>query len=243
MAALPLLAATGASLAVWFLLRAAFGRQLDRARPLRQRQAPGPSVPPSPNGAHRAIFVATVLGLLVGLAGLGWWQTIAFALIAQRGAVLGKQLAASREQAELAAELPIVWLLFAACQQAGLSLRQSVHVLADRLGGRAGRCLQQVHSALAAGHGLLQAGRTAGTDTEFARGWELLVRAEAVGSPVGPLLRRLAAQAAAEQRWQRQAALARLPLWLTVVSVCCFMPGVLVVTVLPQVLGFIAQMS
>lgn len=243
MAAWRLLAAASVGAAIWLVLQPLLARQLDRSRQLRQWQQRVLTADNVTGRGHGWMALAIGLGVLLGLTGLGWWQTVALAIVAFRGPALLAQAAANREQEQLAVQLPTVWLLFAACQQAGLGVRQSVKVLADGLTGSAGACLAAVQTALAAGQPVWAAGRAAGGASEFLHGWELLVRAEALGSPVGPLLRRLAAQAAAELRWRRQAALARLPLWLTIISVCCFLPGVLVVTVLPQVLSFMAQMG
>lgn len=239
--AIIVLAATSAGVAVWLSLQPVLGRQLDHSRALRLWQR---GVPDAKGDVRRQQWLAAAIiaGVLLGLAGLGWWQALALILAAWNGSGLSATAAARRDEAALSTELPTVWLLFAACQQAGLSLRQSLHVLSDGLTGSAGRRLRAVQTAVASGQSLQQAAQAAGHAGEFRRGWDLLVRAEAMGSPVGPLLRRLAAHAADEQRWQRQALLARLPLWLTLVTVCCFLPGVLIVTVMPQVLSFIAQM-
>lgn len=235
-----LVAAAAAGLAIWLGLQPRLARQLETARTLRVWQHRSPAG--SGAGTSRWFVAAAVAGTLLGLAGFGWWQGPLLVFAVQRATRVAETVARQREQASLTAALPTLWLLFAACQQAGLGLRQSVRVLAEALSGSAGRRLQAVHTALAAGHSLAAAGQTAATEDRFQRGWGLLVRAEAAGSPVGPLLRRLAAEAAAEQRWLRQAQLARLPLWLTLVTVFCFLPGVLVMTVLPQLLFFMTQM-
>lgn len=193
-------------------------------------------------GATAVALVLTAVRLLGGGGVPGW----ALAALAAAG-ILGPRLwlgaQASRHQAAVARELPRVAGLLALGTESGLELLEAIRLAAPLSPGPVGEALGRAMAEMDAGRETVPAlravaARVGGPETRaFVAS---VVQGLELGAPVARVLRTLADSLVTKRRQTLEARINSLSLRLTVVTVTLFVPALLVLTVLPNLLVFLA---
>lgn len=171
---------------------------------------------PSP----QVVLAAMVAGALLP----GWWEGRA-------------QRARSRE---LAADLPQLLDFLVVCQQAGLNLRGSLEKGARAVGGRLGGEVRTLLDTVPPARLLAELGERYGCQELKVLGGALR-QGELLGLPLADVLRAQAEGLREARRRRVQAAAATAPLKLSLCTVCLFLPAVLALVLVPQLLLFLSR--
>lgn len=172
--------------------------------------------PPAPH----VVLTAMVAGSLLP----GWWEARA-------------RRARSRE---LASDLPQFLDIVVVCQQAGLNLRGSLEKGARAVGGRLGSELRAVLDAVPPARLITELGERYGCQELKVLGGALW-QGEVLGLPMADVLRAQAEGLREAHRRRVQAAAATAPLKLSLCTVCLFLPAVLALVLVPQLLLFLSR--
>ncbi len=191
-----------------------------------------------------------ILGAMAGVTTTGYlaldgnWRPVA-PLIAAAAAfqlpALWLDRRANTRQAQILEDVPGMLDLMVVCTDAGLNLPQALAVTAGRtpgpLGAELRRCLQQTEAGTPMAEALrLMAARSGLPDLEALT--NAVVRADNLGTPITQLCRDQAQQARWRKRNRIEARIATVPLKLTLVTVFFFLPVLLVLTVVPNLISF-----
>ena len=237
-------AAGSAALAVAVLLGRHDDGRLGRALP----PAP-PAVRPSgrlpPAGA-----ACTLAGVAVALLVTGWAGLVVGSALALAGPrLLGRLEPAGRraEREQLAADLPLMLDLLAACLAGGAALPAAADVVAQAVPGPAGRRLAAVCAALAVGSPPAEAwallagpppkGRMVDDEDPLGAAARALGRATEGGAPVAGAVSRLAADARAQARSRGEQAARRVGVLAVAPLGLCFLPAFVLLGIVPVVAG------
>lgn len=241
-----LVAALLAAMAVLALRRPADTRRLAEAVP-----APAPA---APTGVRDAPFrtASVVAGVGAALLVPGLWGILLGLCVAGAGPPLlrrleSRELRAEREQ--LAADLPLLLELLAACLTGGAALSQAADAVAVAVPGPAGRRLAAVAAALAVGMAPAPAWQLLGgptssalDDDPLAAAARVLARAAEGGAPVAAAVSRLAAEARADARSRGEQAARRAGVLAVAPLGLCFLPAFVLLGVVPVVAGLVSPM-
>jgi len=190
-----------------------------------------------------ALLLTPPTGLLLGLA-----------VVALGPRLLARlEPAGARERRDqLAAELPLVLDLLAACLAGGASLTEAARAVAAAVPGPAGERMANVCSLLAVGSAPAQAwaeltngpgGRARTQDTDpLAPAARALGRAAEGGAPVADAVARLAADARAQARAQGEQAARRVGVLVVAPLGLCFLPAFVLLGVVPVVAGLVGPL-
>jgi pilus assembly protein TadC len=234
-------ASAAAALAVALLVWSpASSRTSQRARrlvaPVRR---PSRTRPASLSPGRRRLLAAgtgAAVGLLVGgLAGAV--LAIGTGLAADRW--LRRHAAGPDLGALLERELPAAGDLLAVCLAAGLPVSSAVAAVAEAVPEPLAGALRQVAGLQRMGAEPRRA--WAGAPEQLAVLGRVLVRAGESGSPAGPALRALAADARTASRTRIEADVRRAGVWVLAPLGLCFLPAFVCLGVVPIVLGIAGQ--
>lgn len=204
-----------------------------RAPPRREvmRARLGPGVACALAGVAAVLLLPLPVGLLAGLG------------VALAGPRLLDRLeprVAREERERLAADVPLVLDLLAACLAGGAPPPHAVRAVAAAVPGPAGQRLDAVCAALAVGSPPEQAwAALAGDDPQdpLAPAARALARAAEGGAPVAAAVSRLAAEARAEARSRGEQAARRVGVLAVAPLGLCFLPAFVLLGVVPVVIG------
>ncbi|MEW6398056.1 MAG: type II secretion system F family protein [Bacillota bacterium] len=141
---------------------------------------------------------------------------------------------------EIAASLPQFLDFLVVCQQAGLNLRGSLEEGALAAGGRLGREVRAVLDAVPPAQLVADLGEKYDSPELRALGGALR-QGELLGIPLADILRSQAEGLREASRRRLQAASATAPLKLSLCTVCLFLPSVLALVLVPQLLVFLSR--
>lgn len=141
---------------------------------------------------------------------------------------------------ELASDLPQLLDFLVVCQQAGLNLRGSLEKGARAVGGRLGSELRALLDTVPPARLLTELGERYGCQELKVLGGALW-QGELLGLPVADVLRAQAEGLREAHRRRVQAAAATAPLKLSLCTVCLFLPAVLALVLVPQLLLFLSR--
>jgi len=240
------LASVLAALAVLVLLGRFDSRRLADALATPTAAAPsGPRQPPARAagllaGVGVALVVAGPVGILLGIA-------VAGALPQLLVRLESREQRAEREQ--LAADLPLLLDLLAACLAGGAALPHAADAVGAAVPGPAGRRLAAVAAALAVGTAppdawtLLAGPGPRGRDEDpLAAAARALARAAEGGAPVAQAVSRLAAEARADARARGEQAARRVGVLAVAPLGLCFLPAFVLLGVVPVVAGLVGPL-
>ncbi|MCL4368040.1 MAG: type II secretion system F family protein [Actinobacteria bacterium] len=192
------------------------------------------------------ILLALVAGATVSsyLALSGTWRPVALALATAVGFQLPAwwlQRRVAWRQASMLRDLPATLDLMVVCADAGLNLSQALAVTAQRtpgpLGEELGRCVQQVEAGTPSAEALRRVALRSGLG-ELEALTNAILRADNLGTPIAGLLRDQAEQARHQLKTRVETRIALVPLKLTLVTVFFFLPVLLLITVVPNLINF-----
>jgi Flp pilus assembly protein TadB len=126
------------------------------------------------------------------------------------------------------------------CQQAGLNLRGSLEKGARAVGGRLGSELRALLDAVPPARLITELGERYGCQELKILGGALR-QGELLGLPMVDVLRAQADGVREAHRRRVQAAAATAPLKLSLCTVCLFLPAVLALVLVPQLLVFLSR--
>lgn len=187
----------------------------------------------SPPARRRALLLATAAVLPVAVVGLPVVALGAAGLVTAPR--VQRVVARRRHEAALAADLPEVVDLLAVAVGAGLTVRDAVRAVARRSAGPLARELASVVADAEAGRPFADAlddlPVRAGEPTRALAA--ALAGCVRYGSPVGPTLAALAAEARDAERRRMEQAARRVPVLLLFPLVLCILPAFALLTVAP----------
>jgi len=142
----------------------------------------------------------------------------------------------------MARELPRVAELLTLGTDSGLELMGALEMASGHAAGPVGRALREALAEIRAGRDVIGALKAAGEKVggESVRSFvDALVRGLQLGTPVGRVLRTQADSLRVGRRQALEARIAGLPLKLTLAAVLLFVPALLVLSVLPNLMAFL----
>lgn len=173
---------------------------------------------------------ATVLVLTLGLA--------------VAGPRIGLARVVARHRAMVESELPQVADLMTLAAESGLELTEAIRLASDLGRGPVSRALGQALSETSAGleigAALSQAARRVG-GRAFGSFVGALVQGLELGTPVARVLHDLADSLRVRRRQSLETRISALPVKLTVATIIFFVPALLVLSVLPNLLAFLGS--
>lgn len=170
----------------------------------------------------------------------GIWPWLG-ALLAYLSPDIQLEVVIRRRAARMRRAFPEFLDLLATCTGAGHSLHTSLELLIPRMQGPLGETLQHVLLDIAAGKRFWLAWEDLYKKvslTEIARFRSAILEAEILGTPIANTLRTMATTARGERRNQVRARVESLPLKLSLCTIFFFLPPIMIVLVLPNLLNF-----
>ena len=210
------------------------------AEPL--RPGSGESAGSEPPRVSVLAFAAAGLAVAVLLG--GWLGALAAIATVWFGPVLVARLETRAERdrrRRLADELPVAVDLLAACLLAGAGPEQALRSVAAALAGPVGEVFGAVAAATSVGADPRAAGAPWGVDPAFAGLARAVVRAEVSGAPLATVLTRAAADLRAARRIAAEAAARRVGVLAVAPLGLCFLPGFILLSVVPVVSSLAAS--
>lgn len=174
-------------------------------------------------GQVPSVRLAMGVALAVGLAP-AWWEGRA------EGARARQMLAA----------LPQLLDLMVICQEAGLNLRESLERAAVAVGGKLGTEVRHLLDTMLPAQVVSDLGERYRLQELKALGGALR-QGEMLGTPMVDILRAQADGLREAQRRRVRAAAATAPLKLSLCTVCFFLPSILALVLVPQLLAFLSR--
>ncbi|MCL6580322.1 MAG: type II secretion system F family protein [Firmicutes bacterium] len=195
-----------------------------------------------------ALSAGTLAGLFLALPSLATGRPLPLAALgltavaALAGPGLWFRYVLAQHRREVARELTRVAEILTLGTESGLGLIEAVRLAAGLFGGPVGRALRLAVAEMDAGRETVAALRAAaGRVGGHAMGLFVasVVQGLELGTPVARVLRAQAEVLRSRRTQELEAAVGALPLRLTVVTVVLFLPALLVLTVLPNLLAFL----
>jgi pilus assembly protein TadC len=186
--------------------------------------------------ATAALAIGCVL--LVG-AWVGAGLAVVVVVVLPRWLAAQEPAGVRRERQRREAELPLVLDVMAACVAAGATAQQAVAQVAEACRSTLGADLRRAASSLQSGATPLEAWRALPQD--IAPIGEVLERSVRSGASSAALLHSLAARRRAERRASRLDAARRLGVHAAAPLGLCFLPGFVVLGLLPVIIGLVSQ--
>lgn len=192
-----------------------------------------------------------VAGMLLGALGLGagvlgrgkgWVTAPLMGFVGYMVPDLWLDLRIRQRQREVLLNFPSLVDLMAVCVDGGLSLGQSIEVIATRVRGPLGeewqRLCQEVVIGVRPAHALRAMAQRVRLPaiSGFA---SALVQGENLGTPIAQILKEQASTVRAQLKQAEEARASSVPIVLTVCTVVFFLPALLVILLLPNVLAFL----
>ena len=170
----------------------------------------------------------------VGLSGVAGWAW----------SIRTRRVAKRRREGEVAAALPDVVDLLCLCAGAGLTVPLAVERVAPHVKGTVGEGLLRVVAEVDRGRRWADAlgdlPRSVGEPMRTVSA--ALVAAERHGTPLGPILERVAAELRGERRRAAEAAARRVPVRLLFPLVMCVLPAFVLLTLAPLIAGALGSL-
>jgi len=184
-------------------------------------------------GLALALLVEAPSGLLLGLA---------LAVLGPRALARLEPGGVRADRQRLAADLPLVLDLLAACLAGGAALPEAARVVAPAVPGPAGARLAEVSALLAVGAPAGQAWAALTRPDACGRdplgpASRALGRAADGGAPVADAVARLAGEARAQARAEAEQAARRVGVLVVAPLGLCFLPAFVLIGVVPVVIG------
>jgi pilus assembly protein TadC len=209
--------------------------------------APVAGAPAGPSSSvarqRRVRRAASAAAAMAALLLVGGWAGVVLAVVA--GLVLPRWLAsresarARRERQGRRAELPLVLDVLAACVAAGATAPDAVAQIATACRSTLADDLRRAATSLRSGAAADEAWR--GLPDDLAPIGEVLDRSMRSGASGAPLLRSLAERLRAQRRADRLDSARRLGVHAAAPLGLCFLPGFVVLGLLPVVIGLASQ--
>lgn len=242
------LAALCAGLAAWLAWSPRDADRRLRRASARVAQPPGLAGcrdPVAPRPAAGLRLVAAVVAGVGAALTLGGGAGLAAGVLAAAG--LHRWLATleprerRRRRERLAAELPVVADLLAACLAAGSPLDDAVDAVATAVGGPMREVLRVAVATSRLGGSPAACWAALGEDPALAPLGRALARAGESGAPVADVVARLAEEQRSTRRWEAEAAARQVGVRAVAPLGLCFLPAFVLLGILPVVAGLAAD--